>query len=87
MSASVKTLPPHHNHYRLHFNSIDLIDRLWNKIQNHHKIINWEAKFIISILQHAFINVYHISQVQSKTQPLEFYEQLAKIILDPAFNL
>ena len=47
---------PIHDHYRTHFNSIDLVDRKWNAVEEHHQNQHWESKMTLTILRFAVLN-------------------------------
>ena len=57
-SSSCKENGPHHDLYRDQFNSIDLHDQCWYKLQGNYKVRNWRAKFILSILEVGLVNSY-----------------------------
>jgi len=76
-SSPSSQTPPHHSKYREQFNSIDLHDKKWYKLQNHHYILQWKPKFIASILQSGIVNAHVVYQHFEKKRFLEFCEQLA----------
>jgi hypothetical protein len=49
---------PLHNFYRSWFNLIDLVDKKWYSVEQHHQIQNWKSKIIQSILRLAVMNAW-----------------------------
>jgi hypothetical protein len=45
-----------HNKYVANFNAIDLHDRLWYSLQNHHALHTWQSKFTMSLLISGVVN-------------------------------
>lgn len=82
-SATSSQTPLHHEYYRRNFNAIDLIDKAWYSLQNHHTIQEWESKYIISVLQLGILNSWTLFKFFENVSLLEFYEKLAKDLLDP----
>lgn len=86
-TGSVKTDPLHHSHYRATFNAIDLMDRYWYDLQQHHTIHKWQAKYIISVLQVGIINSWTCAKFYEDISLLEWYEKLAHVMTDPSLSL
>jgi len=61
-SSSASRTPPHHSKYREAFNGIDLHDRKWNDLQNHHTVKDWRAKFVFSLLQSGIVNAWVVQR-------------------------
>ena len=66
-----------HDHYRRTFNAIDLHDRHWNLLQNHHTINSWKAKFVLSLLQSGLVNAFVIQKHFENISLLEFAQKVA----------
>jgi len=49
---------PMHVFYRDYFNLIDLINRHWYAVEEHHYHQNWKTKVILAILHNATINAW-----------------------------
>jgi len=47
-----------HVFYRDYFNLINLIDRCWYAVEEHHHHQNWKTKVILAILLNATINAW-----------------------------
>jgi hypothetical protein len=52
---------PAHDFYRAYFNLIDLADRKWNAVADHHGIWHWRTKMILTILRFAVLNAWTYS--------------------------
>lgn len=59
---------PVHEFYREWFNLVDLSDRRWYSVEEHHSIHHWETKMLFAILRNATINswVHSITEEYSK---------------------
>lgn len=49
---------PINNFYKTHFNYIDLTDRRWNSVEEHHANLNWRSKMVQVILRFVVINAW-----------------------------
>ena len=50
---------PPHFFYHSHFNLIDLLDRKWNSVEeHHHQNHHWKYKMMLAILRFALLNVW-----------------------------
>lgn len=49
---------PAHNFYRAYFNLVDLADRKWNAVADHHGNRIWKSKMTLSILRFAVLNAW-----------------------------
>jgi len=67
----------HHQKYRECFNAIDLHDRLWYSLQNHHKNVNWRSKLVISLLISSVINSHVMYKHYENIGLIQFAEELA----------
>lgn len=45
-----------HTQYVQTFNGIDLHDRTWYALQNHHAIVHWRAKFVMGLMMSGVVN-------------------------------
>lgn len=60
------------------FNVIDLHDKRWYGLQNHHHVQAWKGKYVLSLLHVGIINSHVIYCHFEKKKAIEFYEALAK---------
>lgn len=49
---------PFHEHYKLHFNLIDLADRYWYKAYEGHRNLHWRSKMLFGLMRLVTINVW-----------------------------
>jgi len=49
---------PLHNFYREYFNLVDLADRRWYTVEEHHKHQRWQTKMALAILRDATMNAW-----------------------------
>ena len=49
---------PFHDLYRESFNLVDLLDRRWYSVEEHHGHQSWKGKMILAILRFAMINTW-----------------------------
>jgi hypothetical protein len=66
-----------HVKYRENFNAVDLHDKRWNFVQNHHTLKRWEGKFVMSLLQTGMVNAWTVHQEKNKKNFLHFLTELA----------
>lgn len=71
------TQPAHHEMYKKHFNGIDLHDKMWYKLQNHHSIYSWRAKYTLSLLQSSLVNSFIVYRHFEEIHFLKFCERLS----------
>jgi len=84
LAESPKSTPPVMNQYYCsQFNTVDLHDQFWEKIQNKHAIHSWRACFVLAILYTGIINSWSLAVCQENCELQEFYDALAKFLLDP----
>jgi len=80
--SSSKESPPHHTKYRDAFNAIDIHDKKWYKLQNHHAITKWKPKFIFALLGSGVVNSHILYSHFQKEKFLFFAEELAYQLCD-----
>jgi hypothetical protein len=51
---------PIHNLYRDRFNLIDILDRYWGEIKDHHGNQQWKSRFLFSIMRFFIFNCWVI---------------------------
>jgi hypothetical protein len=76
----------HHSYYRRTFNSIDLHDRKWYKLQDHHTTPNWMPKLIQTFQYIGVVNAHSIYSCQHKIPLIKFFQQVAEVALHPKFQ-
>jgi hypothetical protein len=69
--------PPLHDFYRSWFNLVDLADRKWYSVENHHQQQNWKAKMIHAILRFAVLNAWVYSTTSNFMKWKEWRKQAA----------
>ncbi len=47
-----------HEFYRKWFNLIDLIDKKWYSVSDHHGIHSWRTKMLLSTMRHFMVNAW-----------------------------
>ena len=68
---------PIHTFYRSHFNYVDLADKKWYKVSDHHGNWKWKSKMLHSILRMYMINLWGIAIQEKYEGWIEFRESLA----------
>lgn len=81
------TKPIHHEYYRDHFNSVDIHDGYWYSLQGNHRIVKWQAKFVVSLLEIAIINAFALGKRHGKETVAKFRDDMANRALSPSFHL
>ena len=69
-----------HNYYRESFNSVDLLDRYYYRLQHSHRINTWESKFI-SLLEIGLINSYSPYSSITDIDFFNFKNEVADLLL------
>jgi hypothetical protein len=72
-----------HQLYREQFNAIDLLDRQYYALQNHHTIEKWQPKYIMSMLQVAIVNGTTIANTFRNFGLLDFYGEISTYLCNP----
>ena len=80
--SSSKESPPHLTKYREVFNAIDIHDKKWYKLQNHHAVTKWKPKFIFALLGSGVVNSHILYSHFQKEKFLFFIEELAYQLCD-----
>jgi hypothetical protein len=66
-----------HEFYRSHFNLIDLVNKRWGSVEEHHHHQQWKTKMILTILQFAVINLWTYGTKIKWEEWLQFRENAA----------
>ena len=69
---------PIHNFYREWFNLVDMTDKYWYDVQDHHRNEKWKSRMLFSILRYFIYNVWALSTSEKFTLWKEFRAYLAK---------
>jgi hypothetical protein len=72
---------PIHQAYHSHFNLVDLADRYWNAVEDHHHNHSWKSKKVITILCFAVINLWVYSVHQEYFSWRDFQAKVAKELM------
>jgi hypothetical protein len=72
---------PLHSSYKDNFNWVDITDRAWNAVEEHHYYKNWGAKFMRFIMRFAVYNAMVHSQQNHGQTWMQFRVALAKQII------
>jgi len=72
---------PLHITYKENFNWVDLVDRAWNAVEEHHLYQHWTAKYLRFLMRFAVYNAMVHSQQNHGQNWLQFRETLAKQII------
>jgi hypothetical protein len=67
-----------HNFYRAYFNLVDIADRYWNEVEDHHHHQNWKSKVLLMILRFAVPNLWVYVAKTEYQEWKEFRNKLAK---------
>ena len=76
-SCSFSTDPPVNDFYRNFFNLVDLSDRRWYSVEEHHPIHQWKTKMLFAILRNAMLNVWTRAYLDCYSCWIDFREFLA----------
>ena len=85
-AGSSPSSPPHHDHYRATFNSIDAHDKYYYEMKNPHHVMKWRPKFILSVLESAVINAFVIRRHYTATNLTDFCHELCQEILSDTWR-
>ena len=59
--VSNSSLCPITSCYKEHFNMVDLFDRSWYSIDDHHRVQNWRKKLLFNLMRVGTINAWTLS--------------------------
>jgi hypothetical protein len=86
--TTVTTCPPtHHQFYKDHFNSIDMLDKEYYSLQYHHKLCEWEPRYIISCLQTGIVNCSTFASAFENMSALTFFQKISYVLIDKDVKL
>jgi len=74
-------LTPLHEFYWDYFNLIDLVDRYWYKVEEHHHHKQWQTEMILAILHKAVINSWVYGNKSKFETWMSWYNTLAEQLL------
>lgn len=77
---------PMHQLYRDFFNLVDLADRKWNSVEEHHGNWNWKSKIILSILRFAVLNAWTYSTKMNYAEWKDWRLKAAISMMNCEFN-
>jgi hypothetical protein len=77
---------PIHLFYQSHFNYVDLVDRSWNAVEEHHPNHDWKCKMVLTILRFGMINCWTCAIQKKFTLWKIWREKLAKNLADFDIN-
>jgi len=78
LKEAEKPVPaPQHEKYHDHFNAIDIHDKRWNYLQNHHVVRDWTAKFVLSLMQTGIVNSWTVQRSFEEVSFQDFLNELA----------
>lgn len=72
---------PAHQFYRAFFNLIDLADKKWNAVADHHGNQHWKSKMLLAILRFALLNAWTYATKIKYSSWLDWRRELALSIL------
>jgi hypothetical protein len=68
---------PIHDFYRLWFNLIDLCDKKWYSVADHHGNHYWKSKMLFFTMRHFMINVWALIATNQYKKWISFRADLA----------
>lgn len=77
----IKGNGPLHDFYGEHFNLVDLVDRAWNSVEEHHHYRDWKCKYLRFLLRFAVYNAMVHSQQNRGQTWLQFREAVVHQII------
>lgn len=72
----------HHKYYRRNFNSVDLHDGYFYSLQGKHRINQWKAKFVVSLLEVGLINAFALGKRGKRDTISKFRDDLTNRVLE-----
>jgi len=72
---------PLHESYKDNFNLVDLIDRQWNAVEEHHHHQDWRTKYLLFVLRFAVYNAMVHSKVAFGKEWLQYRTDIAKALM------
>jgi hypothetical protein len=73
---------PIHKTYRDYFNLIDLLDKRWYSVQEHHGNYSWKSKMLFAIMRFFTINVWTLSLSEQYCSYKIFRKNLARSLIE-----
>ena len=76
-----KNPAPAHVFYKDWFNLVDLVDRRWYSVEEHHQHQSWKTKMIIAMMRFAVINAWVYNQPIEYQKWEQWREEIAKELM------
>ena len=72
---------PAQDFYGTFFNFVDLADRYWYQVEDHHHNQHWKCKMLLSILRYAIVNTWVYATNSNYMNWKDFRKTLAKAMI------
>lgn len=73
---------PIHVLYKEYFNLVDLVDRRWNSVEEHHPNHKWKSKMLFTIIRFAIMNAWVHAVKHKLVKWLQWRTILARALLE-----
>ena len=74
-----------HVFYKEHFNWVDLVDRRWGSVEEHHHHRSWKTKYALMLMRIGIINSWTFHKMQVGIDWLPWRNQLAMEMKETRF--
>ena len=68
---------PAHDFYKQWFNLVDIADKKWYAVADHHPNHLWKAKMLFATMRHFMTNVWNLVTSKNYTKWIDFQDNLA----------
>jgi len=76
--------PAQHQFYRTYFNSVDLHDRFWYKIQYNYQVkSNWRVAYLFAVMKVAMINAWVLHNELARKELQDYLLTIADFLVHP----
>lgn len=71
-----------HDFYSLHFNVIDLVNRRWHSVEEHHGHHHWQTKLLLAVLRYVVFNSWVLATKATGVKWKEWRLNLARDLIE-----
>jgi len=74
--------PAQHQFYRTHFNSVDLHDKIWYKIEYNYQVkSNWRVAYLFAVMKVAMINAWVLHNELARKELQDYLLTIADFLI------
>jgi len=68
--------------YLRHFNWVDMANKAWSQVEEHHQHHSWKRKLLLAMLRYAILNACHAYARKEGLNFPQYRTKLARALID-----